>query len=513
MNGFFRISKGDLDGFFGLFIDNLLQLLLIITLCPMLCGITASEVAVKILPGASLSILVGNFFFAWQAWQVAVRENRRDVTALPYGINTVSLFAFIVFIMGPVYRQTGDANLAWRAGLFACLLSGLMEVAGAFCGDFLRRHVPRAALLSSLAGIAITFISMGFVFQIFASPSIGLVPMLLILICYAGKIRLPLDLPAGFVAVILGTLLAHGLRAAGLTPHGPDLPAVAPGFHPPLWAGGDVLAFLFSRDGWVHLSVIVPMGLFNVIGSLQSLESAAAAGDQFPTRSSLLVNGAGSIFAAFFGSPFATTIYIGHPGWKEMGARWSYSWLNGIAISFLALAGIVGSVLRFVPLEVTLGILLWIGVVITAQAFQASPPRHAVAVATGLIPALAAWLLVQIETSLRIAGTNLMTTADKFAPTLHLHGVIALSQGFLVTSILYSAVTAFVIDGKKYHAAIALTSAALLSAVGLIHAFRLAPNGVENHFAWFTAAPDFAIAYLVAATAVWFLPASKPQTG
>lgn len=513
MTGFLRLSKGDLDGFFGLFIDNLLQLLLILTLCPLLCGIGAPEVTSKILPGAALSILAGNFFFAWQAWNLARTEKREDVTAMPYGINTVSLFAFIVFVMAPVYRQTGDARIAWKAGLFACLLSGLMEIAGAFCGDFIRRHTPRAALLSSLAGIAITFIAMGFVFQIFASPAVGLVPMLLILICYAGRIRLPLDLPAGFAAVLLGALLAHGLRAIGWAPPGLPPSPVAVGFHPPVWAAGDLAGFIFSKEGWIHLPVIIPMGLFNVIGSLQCLESAAAAGDRFPTRSSLLANGFGSLVAACLGSPFATTLYIGHPGWKEMGARWSYSWLNGVVVSVLALGGWIGGVLRVIPLEVTLGILLWIGVVITAQAFQASPPRHAIAVATGLIPALAAWLLVQIETSLTVAGTTLAETAPRFAPTLHIHGVIALSQGFLLTSILFAATTAFVVDGRKKHAAVTLVLAAILSGLGLIHAYRLTPNGVENHFAWFTAAPGFSVAYLSVALAVLILPPAQPQTG
>src|SRR4051812_22175184 len=93
--GLLHLSRGDLDGFFGLFIDNLLQLLLIFTLCPLLCGISTAEVTSKILPGAALSILAGNFFFAWQAWRIAKRENRDDVTAMPYGINTVSLFAYI----------------------------------------------------------------------------------------------------------------------------------------------------------------------------------------------------------------------------------------------------------------------------------------------------------------------------------------------------------------------------------------------------------------------------------
>lgn len=510
---FLHICKGDLDGFFGLFVDNLLQLLLIFTLCPLLCGIGTAEVVAKILPGAALSILVGNLFFAWQAWRIARREGRDDVTAMPYGINTVSLFAYIVFIMAPIYRQTQDAALAWKAGLFACFVSGVMELAGAFVGDLLRRHTPRAALLSSLAGIAITFIAMGFVFQIFATPALGLLPMLLILVCYAAKLKLPLGLPAGFVAVVVGTLLAWGLRATGLAPAAPPPADTSLGFHPPQWAGSSLFGFLFSKVGWGYMAVIVPMGLFNIIGSLQCLESAAAAGDRFATRPSLLANGVGSVVAACLGSPFATTLYIGHPGWKALGARWGYSWLNGGVICAIALFGVVGQVLCYVPLEVTLGILLWIGLVITAQAFQASPQPHALAVAAGLIPALAAWLLVQIETALRVAGTDLAATAARFAPDLHIHGVIALSQGFLITSIIYAAVMALVIDHKFKPAAGWLLAASGFSAIGLIHAYRLTPGGVENHFAWFTAAPDFAIAYAVGAVLLWAYGMTHRESG
>jgi len=137
---------------------------------------------------------------------------------------------------------------------------------------------------------------------------------------------------------------------------------------------GDLFGFLFSKAGWSYLPVIVPMGLFNIIGSLQCLESAEAAGDRLPTRPSLLANGIGSIVASCFGSPFATTLYIGHPGWKAMGAGCSYSWLNGIVIGLLAVTGAVGQVLNLVPLEVTLGIAaLDRRRHPPAQAFQTSP--------------------------------------------------------------------------------------------------------------------------------------------
>ncbi|HSJ03143.1 MAG: NCS2 family permease [Verrucomicrobium sp.] len=504
-----KITKGDLDGFFGLFIDNLLQLLLIFTLCPLLCGISTEGVATRILPGAAISILVGNLFFSWQAWRLARKENRTDVTAMPYGINTVSLFAYIVFIIAPVYRQTLDAVLAWQCGLLACFVSGAMELIAACFGSLLRKYTPRAALLSTLAGIAITFIAMGFVFQIFASPALGLLPMLIILVAYAARLRLPLGLPAGFVAVVVGTGLAWGLRYFGIIPTPESTPMVPLAFHPPQWYGHDLFNFLLTPFGWQYLAVIIPMGLFNVIGSLQCLESAEAAGDKFSTPTSLCANGIGSMVSACLGSPFATTLYIGHPGWKAMGARWGYSWLNGVVICAIALFGAADGVLRIVPLEVTLGILLWIGLVITAQAFQASPSRHAVAVAMGLAPSMAAWLLVQVETTLRAAGKSLYETVDLFGSALHIRGVIALSQGFIVTSIVYSAVMAFVIDRKYRQAAAWMLAGAIMSSTGLIHAYTLTPNGVENHFGWFVA-PQFTVVYATAAALLWLLSLKTP---
>jgi adenine/guanine/hypoxanthine permease len=142
--------RGDLDGFFGLFIDNLLQLMFIQSLCIFICGFPIDMVVGKILPGAALSILIGNAFYSWQAWKLMKETGRDDITALPYGINTPSLIAYIFFVMGPVYRESGDADLAWKVGLVACFLSGVIEMIGSFVGDYLRRVIPKAALLSAL---------------------------------------------------------------------------------------------------------------------------------------------------------------------------------------------------------------------------------------------------------------------------------------------------------------------------------------------------------------------------
>lgn len=491
-------ARGDIDGFFGLFVDNLVQLMLIAALCGAVCGFPSDLVTGTILPGAAISILFGNMFYTWQARQLARRENRADVTALPFGINTPTVVAFVFFIMGPVYRDTGDARLAWQAGLFACFLSGIMETIGAFVGEPLRRATPRAALLSALAGVAITFIAMGFVFQIFASPAVALIPAIFVLMTYAGRLRLPLGLPGGLVAVLLGAAIAWAIGPPGPAPGDGGTPI---GLYPPRPCAGDLFSYLFSDKGWRYMSVIFPMGLFNIIGSLQNLESAEAAGDRFETRPSLLANGLGTLVAALLGSAFPTTIYIGHPGWKAMGARSGYSLANGLVITALCLFGGIGLVMRLVPLEAAIGILLWIGLIITGQAFAEVPRRHAIAVALGLIPALAAWAVFLIEAALRAAGASLLEAAPKFGSALFVHGAIALSQGFLLTSMLLAAMLVFVIDGQLLKAAGWAIACAALAATGLIHAYRITPQGIENVFGLWCS-PAFSLAYLGAAAAM-----------
>jgi AGZA family xanthine/uracil permease-like MFS transporter len=488
--------RGDIDGFFGLFVDNLLQLMLIAVLCGKVCGMPSDIVYGRIMPGAALSILFGNAFYTWQARRLAAKSDRNDVTALPYGINTVSLIAFIFLIIAPIYFETKNPVLAWQAGLFACLASAVLEIIGAFMGDWLRRHTPRAALLSSLAGIAITFISMGFVFQIFAMPAIAVVPAFFVIMVYGGKIKLPLGLPGGFIAVLLGVAIGWALKWSGYAFFQPIEEPYQFAVHLPKTSFSDMLSFLNNGQGWKYFSVIFPMALFNVIGSLQNLESAEAAGDHYDTRSSLLANGFGSIVAACLGNPFPTTIYIGHPGWKTMGARWGYSILNGLVITVLCLIGGVTLVLKVVPMEAMIGILLWIGLIITAQAFQEVPRKHSIAVALGLMPALAAWALLLIETALRKAGVTLYDVAPKFGNDLYIYGIISLSQGFMITCMILSAIMVFVVERQFIRAALWAFSASVLSYFGVIHAYVLTPAGVQNNFG-VGAAKAFATAYLI----------------
>jgi len=229
------------------------------------------------------------------------------------------------------------------------------------------------------------------------------------------------------------------------------------------------------------------MGLFNVLGSLQNIESAEAAGDPYPTLPSLAVNGIGSLAAAAFGSCFPTTIYIGHPGWKGLGARSGYSVLNGVFFAVIALAGLTGLINALVPMEAGMAIVLWIGIVITAQAFQATPSAHAPAVAIGLFPAIAAWGLLIVTQTLNAAGAatadptlaaRALAASASFAQHgLQLDGLVALSQGFMVTCMVWSAISASLIDGGFRRAAVWALIGALAAFFGFVHAGTITPAG------------------------------------
>ena len=514
-------SAGDLDGFLGLGLNNLIQILLIVALCRGVLGYPDSLIFGAILPATGISLVVGNLAYARQAFQLDLREGRDDRTALPYGINTVSLFAYVFLVMLPVkltavsqgLDPAAAVTLSWRAGLIACLGSGLIECSGAFIGNSLQRWLPRAALLSTLAGIALGYIALGFLLRTYAQPVVGLAVLAVILVGYYAPVRWPV--PAGLVAVLLGIALAWANGLIDLDPVRWQSSTALIGLHLPKLQLADLWQARGQLVPW--LGVIVPMGLFNVIGSLQNLESAEAAGDRYPVRSSMLINGIGTLAAATLGSCFPTTIYIGHPGWKAMGARIGYSWLNGVVMGAACLLGLFGVVGQLVPIEAGMAIVLCIGLAIAAQAFQATPPRHAPAVALGLLPGLAGWGALMLKAGLRAGGSG--TGANPFGPALlaplaqadvWAAGAFALEQGQIIAAMLLAAMLVYVIEARLLAAAACAAIAALLAWFGVIHAWQFTSSDTVLQLGWGVGrswALGYAVMAMVFLAARWGLSA------
>lgn len=495
----------DIDGFFGLFIDNLMQIILIIGFSLFVLGMNSEPGFLfgTVLPGVAFSIILGNIFYGWQAVRLGRREGRDDVTALPYGINTVSLFAFVFLVMLPVFIETGDFRTAWKVGLAACFLSGLIEFFGAFAARYIRQFIPRAALLSTLAGIAITYIGLDFANRIFAFPLVALLPMVIIFMQYFGKVKFTFGLPGGLVAIVVGTLLFWLLGYGDTAALGRAFGEFKLSFHLPRFCGGDLFSSLGM--GMKYMAIIIPMGLFNLIGSLQNLESAEAGGDKFDEKSSLMVNGIGTMAAAVLGSPYPTTIYIGHPGWKSLGARAGYSIINGMIIQLLVLFGFTSVIMVLVPIEAGAPIVLWIGMIISVQAFDAVTKEHYPAVVMGLIPAICALAWTIMSSSFAIAGQNYNTISQwgNFAYAHKALGFIAMERGFIITSMLWSTLTVFIIERRFLAAAVTSSVLALCSWIGIIHTYQITANGQLLHRFMsgrlFQEQWQFALAYVIVA--------------
>ena len=473
-------SRGDGEGFVVAFINNLVQLLILAPLCTGVLGFSPQLIYGRILPGVAISFLVGNIFYAWQAVQLAKREGRTDVTALPYGISTPGLFAHVFLVMLPAKQLAIAQGLAdperfaWHAGLVACFIGGLIEFGCAFFAEKIRRHTPPAAMLATLAGVGLGFLGLAFLFQAFAAPVIGLVMLVLVFIVFFGRVRFRGRLPATVVLLAVGTALAW---ATGLAPVGG--PAAQPLAHFKLYfptpVPGELWTALFGGHIVAYLSVVIPIGLLGVLASLQNIESAAAAGDNYPVRPSLVINGLGTIAAACFGSPFPSSIYIGHPAWKKLGARAGYSVLNGLGVTLVCLTGAMAALTWLIPAEAGIAIILWIGTIITAQAFEVTEKKYYPAVVIGLMPALAAWTMLVVKTSIGAGGATLDAGLVKAAHAAgaYLGGGFALEQGFLYSAMIWSAVVVCIIDRQWHRAAGWCGVGAVLALSGLMHSYTL----------------------------------------
>ena len=487
-------TPGDIDGFFGLFFSGFPDLLLIVGLAPVY-GLSVEFVTSRVLPGVAASVLAGNVFYAWQARQLAKRSGRTDVTAIPFGVNTPTIFAYVFLIMAPVYARTHSAMAAWQAGVFASLLSGIVQTAGAFCTDWLRRHTPRAALLCPLAGLALAYLCLGFVFGVVEQASIALVPMIVLFTLYGARLRLPGRIPPGLFAIAIGAALSAVLRALHI--YNAPLPtAGAPGFYLPHPA--NAFALLARAELWNYLPVILPLAALDTLASLQILEAVKIGGDDYRTTPSLLMNGIGTLVAALLGSPFPTTLYVGHAAHKANGARSGYSVLNGVTTVILCTTGLLPLVLRIIPLEVAGPVIVWFGLVTVGQAFVEVPREQAIAVVLGLIPIVAQWAASIADSVVRAAGGSLAGVMGRLDGQLALSGLLSLGQGALLTSMLWAAVMALVIERRFVRAAAWMLAAAAFSAAGVIHAWKLGDAGIEGRIGLW-AAPPFALSYCAGA--------------
>jgi len=467
-------TPGDWNAFFGFGTNILVNLLVLTGLLQFVLKLPTALIYGRILPALGLMMALSTGYYAWLAWKLAKETGRDDVCALPSGISVPHMFVVTFVIMLPIGAMTGDPVKGWEAGLVWVFFQSFILMIGGFIAPVIRKITPRAALLGTLAGVSVAFISMRPALEIFLTPAIGLVCLAIILASWFGGMRYPRGLPAGLVAIAFGMAIAWGAALFGFDVGGMSFAKLGSafanfGFSLP------IPAFDHVFSGFSYLAIIlvtaIPFGIYDLVEAMDNVESAEAAGDSYPTTQVLTADGVVSLIGCLMGNPFINAVYIGHPGWKAMGGRIGYSAATGVMVIALCWFGVVALLLALVPVVAISPILLYIGMLIGAQAFQTTPRSHAPAIVLALTPHLAAWAKVQIDGALGAAGTNAAAVGiDKMANMGVLyHGLELMGGGAILSGLVLGAIAVFIIEKEFDKAAAFAAGGAVLTFFGLMH--------------------------------------------
>lgn len=227
----------------------------------------ADMVFQRVCPGIGCALLFGNIWYAIMAAKLSRKENRSDVTALPYGVNAPAGFLMVYMVRDatvvalhtpsgcwspppaaavphtspdapplcpkvmlplcfknspyvefkfngkPVSELLSPEDFAWEAFAAACcanLIGGLFEVCGIGLAQIIRRNVPRAALFAPICGVGFVWLGLSPLIDVMREPLIGLLPLAL---CFTGffanggKGIYPARVPAALVIFAVGTAL------------------------------------------------------------------------------------------------------------------------------------------------------------------------------------------------------------------------------------------------------------------------------------------------------------------
>ncbi|HEY3914648.1 MAG TPA: regulator [Verrucomicrobiae bacterium] len=476
---------GDWNAFFGFGTNILVNLLTLTGLLRFVLKMPDQLVFGRILPATGLMMCLSTLYYAWLARSLAKKTGRTDVCALPSGISVPHMFVVTFVIMLPIALKTGDPVKGWEAGLTWVFIQSFVLMAGGFIAPIVRKITPRAALLGTLAGVSLTFISMGPGLQMFMTPVIGLVCFAIIILNWFGGVRYFRGIPAGLIAIGVGTIIAWGSTALGLNYGGMTLAGLANsvtnfGFHAPVPVFGHVFSG-FHFLGAILVTAI-PFGIYDLVEAIDNVESAAVAGDSFPSTRVLTADGFVSLIGCLMGNPFINAVYIGHPGWKAMGGRIGYSAATGVAVVLMCWFGVISVMLALIPSVAILPILLYIGMLIGSQAFQETPRSHAPAIVLSVTPHLANWALNLINGALAAAGVTVAALSAaqmgdlvgkmKDQGVLY-RGLQILGGGSILGGLILGAIAVCVIDRNFRKAAGFALAGSILTFFGFMHGEKI----------------------------------------
>jgi len=466
---------GETTAFLALFLDNVGTLIFFSAILVFTFNYPADMILTRMIPGTAVGIFIGDIVYTWLALRLRKKTGRTDVTAMPLGIDTPSTIGIAYAVMGPAYIATRDAQLTWHIGMATLFMIGAVKIVTSFFGGWIQRVIPTAGLLGPLAGIGLLLLGFLPLVEIFNEAIVGMVALGLIFTTLMSKMQLPGRMPGVLAAVILGTGIHFFLGFSGYLPEF-AAPTLDMHFALPVPS----VEFLKTLPQSVHyLTIAIPFGILTIIGGINNTESARLAGDDYRTRDILLTEALSSLIASFFGGVAQTTPYIGHPAYKKMGATWWYTLLTGILIGVCSIIGLLSVFVSLIPRAVIAPIFIFIGFEIMRQAYKDSPAAHSPAVSLSILPVIASMVLIVLGQFTGASGIILEKLPGRL---LIMHQTLTmLSNGFIITGLLWGSMLAFLIDHQAKRAALCAAISAILTLFGIIHS--VLPTG-ELYLPW-----------------------------
>jgi adenine/guanine/hypoxanthine permease len=486
-------ARGDINAFFGLMLDNVAVMVILFGTVSGTASVeqqqregqyrfTPNFVLTRMIPGTAIGVLLGDLVYTAMAFRLARRTGRTDVTAMPLGLDTPSTFGVALLVLLPALRQGHDMGLdharamdfAWHVGLVVLVLVGVFKIVCAPVGNAVRRLVPRAGLLGSLAAIALALIAFlpMLLDGIAAVPLVGMLALAVILWTLVAHRELPGRFPGALAAVLLGVAVYQVSLWLGHRLDVPLVPQPGPMQRPERWEPLALLSHWGSPGDWwltvlkaavAKLPVALPFAVATIVGGIDCTESAAAAGDEYDTRAILMTEGVASLVAGLLGGVIQTTPYIGHPAYKKMGGRAAYTLATALFVGGVGYFGGFTLLFDWLPKAAMFPILVFVGLEITAQSFHATPVRHYPALALAILPALA--YLIMVVLNMALGGRDPAgPLAVEVVQTLR-----CLANGFIVTGLLWAAALAVMLDGRLVRSAGYFALAGACAVVGVIH--------------------------------------------
>lgn len=503
-------TRGDVGGLVYMIANNIVNYIIVIAT---LEGFEwpAEIIFGRVIPGLSIGLLAGGVYYAVMAHKLSAKEGRSDVTALCSGISTPAMFVILFGVISPMHYAIGDPETEWAAATAACFIGGFVEFLGGFIGPWIKKHIPRAALLGTIAGVGFIWMATQGVFDVFGDPVVGLPILAVALLGLFAGYLFPKRISPFLVAIVGGIVYALCLGRTSF-----DFSGV--GFYFP----NPVNTVQSLINGFVYvvpyLTVVIPVEIYNFVETMDNVESANAAGDNYNVREAQFADGICTMISALFGGVVPNTVWLGHAGLKKGNAGASYSWISGAVLGLAGIFGLFTFLSDLVPPAVAAVTFLWCAVVMVAQSFKECKPKHYAAIAIAMVPSIADYLFTQVEAALATGSmmeggwgiwseaqaSGLKGFADEVNELLVVNGAMwngvpAVKSGAIIIGILLGAMVTFMIDRKLRSASLTALAGAVLSLFGFIHHAALG----------FYPASPFMLGWLIVAVILFVLSFGK----